>query len=424
MLPSHVKAITILLFLSAVLPALFPADRSFADEPFDTNNSAVRLLQKGEYEKALALLQKTFSLFPYNDAVRNNLASAYAALAKRQLEEKRFDEAAGNFEQALKLTPDNRDFSILRGIALHAGKHYDEAIIVLDQARHAGGDSPTLLFYLGKAYYDSGNMEGALEAWDKALALEPGNKTLRDMAEKARREYAVESPMGRGYRSLFVISYDGGTGSDLVQSVLEQLDTAFNRVGSDFDYYPTARVPVILYTRKDFRDITHGPDWSGGIYDGKVRLPIGGAAALTPVLRGVLFHEYAHVVVGELTNRNCPVWLNEGLAEVEGRREYDPPLAALASAVKRGKLLPFADLEKSMLGLNAHDAALAYQQSYSLARYLVSSYGWHKVRELLVNLGTGKSFADAFSAAFGDYGLDYPKIVEAWKETVGKEYGN
>src|SRR6185369_13180713 len=119
------------------------------------------------------------------------------------------------------------------------------------------------------------------------LILEPENKAVIESAAKARREAAVESRMNKGYSSMFVISHDEGTKSDLADAVLDVLETAYNRVGSDLAYYPVTRVPVILYTKKDYRVVTAGPEWSGGLYDGKVRLPIGGARELTPVLRGV-----------------------------------------------------------------------------------------------------------------------------------------
>jgi hypothetical protein len=230
--------------------------------------------------------------------------------------------------------------------------------------------------------------------------------------------------MEKGYRSMFVISHDEGTKSDLANKVLEALEDAYRRVGSDLDYYPSARVPVILYTRKDYRSVTSSPEWSGGLYDGKVRLPIGGATDISPMLRGVHFHEYTHVVVGELTQKNCPTWLNEGLAEYEGRKEFDSTLSSLQTAAKTGKFLPFTDLEKSLLGLNSKDAALAYQQSYSMVRFMIASYGWYKVREILVNLGNGMAFGGAFARAFADFGLEFKDVELDWQASVRKEYGD
>jgi tetratricopeptide (TPR) repeat protein len=380
-------------------------------------------MHRGEYEKALEQLQKAFSLFPYDEAVRKELIAAYAAVGKRQLDRKEYDAAAANFANAAELAPDHREYVIMRGIALYLGKHYDQAAIELEQALQTGGDNVPLLFYLGRVYYDTGDLTKALEAWDRALTLEPGNKAVIEAAAKARREAAVESRMNKGYSSMFVISHDEGTKSDLADAVLDVLESAYNRVGSDLAYYPVVRVPVILYTKKDYRVLTAGPEWSGGLYDGKVRLPIGGARELTPVLRGVLLHEYTHVVVGELAKGNCPAWLNEGLAEVEGRKEFDHAHADLGKAVKSGSLLSITSMEKSLTGLNAQEAALAYEQSYAMVKFMIASYGWHKVREILVNLGTGMRTEAAIARAFADYGLDYKAIVQEWQAYMRKEYG-
>jgi tetratricopeptide (TPR) repeat protein len=403
-----------------IFPLTVPVVKAAADGPYLLNDSTDELMRKGEYEKAVEQLRNAFSLFPYNESLRLNLTAAYAALGNRQLERKQFDAAAENFDNARNLAPDNQDYAVLRGIALYLGKRYDEAAIDLEQARLNGGDTVHLLVYLGRVYYDTGHLTKAVDSWDRALTLEPENKAIRELAAKARRESVVESPMEKGYSSMFVITYDGGTKPDLADAVLDVLETAYNRIGSDLAFYPVSRVPVILYTRKDYRNVTAGPDWSGGLYDGKIRLPIGGATEITPLLQGVLFHEYTHVVVAELTKGNCPTWLNEGLAEIEGRKEYDPPVTDLDKVAATSAFIPFKELEKSWSSLDNRSAALAYQQSYSIVKFMISAYGWHKVREILINLGSGKRIEAAIAAAFADYGLDYARIMDEWREHLRK----
>jgi tetratricopeptide (TPR) repeat protein len=417
LLPRAIIPLLPLLLAVQVLQALC-ADPPIADD------AAIELSQQGEQEKALEEMQKGFSLFPYDESIRKRLTATYGAMGKQQLKRMQYDEAAENFENARKLSPDNQEYGILKGIALYAGKKYDAAAVELEQARRNGGDNLTILLYLGHVYYDSGDLEKAIEDWDRALAMEPGNKHIRDMAEKARRELAVESRMERGYSSMFVISYDEGTRSELADTVLDTMETAYNRVGYDLSYYPVIRVPVILYTRRDYRSVTAGPEWSGGLYDGKVRLPIGGALEITPMLRGVLHHEYTHVVLGELTKGNCPTWLNEGLAEVEGRKEFSPPVAELETAAKTGEFIPFSTMGKSLAAHDTRKAALAYQQSYSLVSFMISTYGIHKVREILVNLGSGLGSEAAIAGAFADYRLDFEGILQEWQAHMRKEYGS
>jgi len=407
----------LLFFLVAI-----PVKSSHAGDYSPLNEPAAGLMSRGDYEKAVEELRKTLNLFPYDSSVRKNLAAAYSALGRQQLDRKQYDAAAENFDEARKLVADNRDYGILRGIALYFGKRYDEATVELEQARQSGGDNVTLFMYLGLVYYDIGNLPAAMESWDRALELDPENKFVRDMEAKARRESAVEAHMGKEFSSMFVISYDEGTKSDLADAVLDTLETAYNRVGSDFSCFPAARIPVILYTRKDYRLVTAGPEWSGGLYDGKVRLPIGGAAEISPVLRAVLFHEYTHVVVGEITGDNCPTWLNEGLAEYEGRKEYSPPTPELEKAAVSDGLLAFAGLEQSMSSLGKKDAVLAYQQSYSLVSFMISAYGLHKVRDILVNLGRGMQIDAAISKAFADYGLTFGGIQDEWRSYLRKKY--
>jgi hypothetical protein len=47
----------------------------------------------------------------------------------------------------------------------------------------------------------------------------------------------------------------------------------------------------------------------------------------------------------------------------------------------------------------------------------------YKVRDILVNLGSGMGSNAAIAGAFADYGLDFKGIVEEWKAYMRKEYG-
>lgn len=405
-------------FLATVL-ACAPAS---ANDPFLLNDYAQQLLRKGEPEKALEQLQQAYSLFPYNETLRRNLAEVYTLVGQQRMAHGRYEDAATSFDGARELFPEVQRYSILRGIALYSARQYDAAIVELERAQGLGVDTPDLLYVLGRAHYDTGNLTDALAAWDQALGLDPGRKEIAAAAEKARRELAVEGGMEHGFSSRFMISYDGDERSQLADQILDILETAYNRVGSDLSYFPATRVPVLVYTRTDYRKVTKSPDWSGGLYDGKIRLPLGGVTEIHEGLRSLLFHEYTHVVVHELTSGNCPTWLNEGLAELEGRREFSHPLTELAAAVNSGDLLPLPLLEGSFASLSSQKATLAYQQSFSFVDFLVRTYGWHTVKDLLVSLGSGKNISDSFEAVYHDLMLDYAGAYQEWLEHVRKEY--
>lgn len=410
----------ILLLLAHII---FNTDSAFGVESSSPDQAVSGPGQGSDLDITLEELKNRFDLFPYDESVRKKLIKTYGAMGEKQLKMRLYDEAAESFENARKLSPDDQTLCVMKGIALYGGRHYDAASVELEKARRNGGDTFPLLFYLGEAYYDSGELEQAIEVWNRAISMEPGSKQLIDRVNKARRELSVESRMDKDFGSVFVISYDEGSGSALADTIMDTLSDAYNRVGYDLTHYPATQIPVILYTKKDFRSVTESPEWSGGIYDGKIRLPIGGTGELTPVLRGVLFHEYTHVVVGELSKGNCPVWLNEGLAEYEGRREFDSPLKALERSAKEGSLIPFADLENSFFAMDRGKAELAYQQSYSMVRFMISTFGFHKVRDVLVNLGKGMATEPAIAGAFSDYRLNFSDIQKEWRGQIQKEYG-
>jgi len=406
----------------SLLAALY-CSAALANDPFTLNEYAIGLMEKGEHEKALEQLQKAYSMYPYDPVLKKNLAEAYTFVGQRRMKENNYEAAAASFDLARELFPDTPRYYVFRGIALYYAKFTDAAQNELERARSMGGDSPEILFYLAKIQYDGGNLSDSLEFLEKTLALKGDFPAATELAAKVRRELEVEKTMGRGYSSRFVISYDGSVRSHLAGDILSALEDAYNSVGRDLSFFPAMRIPVILYTRKDFRTVTAGPDWSGGLYDGKIRLPVGGAEQLSDQLKGVLYHEYTHVVVQELTHGNCPTWLNEGLAELQGRKIFNHPLGELGKAVKQSQYIPFSGLEKGFTDLATREAALAYQQSYSLVNFMVSSYGWPKVSEILTNLGAGMNIADAVKKSLGDFGLDYDGMIAEWRSYMKKEFG-
>jgi len=404
----------------ALLLFLF-AGTADAGDAAGCSAQAEALMGRGEYNKALDELKSCFSLFPYNEILRRDLAAAYAGNAQRDLKLSRYREAAEGYSQAHDLYPGNQRLGLMRGIALYLGKNYDAARAELLLA----GEGAEPLLFLGKISYDTGDLPAALANWRRALELEPGNASVRGLIDKAERELPVESKMDKGYSSMFDISYDAELPPGLASEVLDALEAAYNRVGADLGLFPTTRIPVLLYTKSDYSSVTAGPDWSGGLYDGKIRLPVGGVTKVTPQMRGILFHEFTHVLIAELTHGNIPTWLNEGLAEIEGRKEFAQSAPSITRAARGGHLLPLATLSGSFASMARAEAGLAYQQSYSIADFMVTRYGWYAVQGILRHLGERASLEAAVAMALSDWSLDLPGVIREWRESLpggaGKE---
>jgi hypothetical protein len=95
-------------------------------------------------------------------------------------------------------------------------------------------------------------------------------------------------------------------------------------------------------------------------------------------------------------------------------------MTELNRVARTGGFADFRKLEGSFSSLSRQDALLAYQQSYSMVDYLVTTYGWHRVKELLVGLGNGMKVEAAIAAALKDYSLSYAGLVREWKATMEK----
>lgn len=417
LLTKYICSVFIIILLTLVKANAEPID----NDPVMRSGYGRELLMRGEYEKGIEQLREAYLLFPLNPTFKRNLAEGYAAYGHDQYKQKRYEQADENYIKALELYPEEYGYALLRGICNYHLKKYDVARYELEKAKTVKPDSTEILYFLGLVQFDSDNRQEAIELWEQALKLSPGRKEIIELLAKSKRENAVESAMDRGHSSRFNLTYDPEVNIEFALEVLEVLESAANLVGAELGMFPEARVPVGIYKRADYKTVTDSPDWSGGFYDGTIRLPYGSLTEITPAMKGVLYHEYAHVVVFELTRGNCPLWLNEGIAEMFGRMQYNRSLPEFGRAVRSGKLIDFKKLEANFSGFSAPIAALAYQQSYALVNFIVTKYGWYKVNEILSSLGKGASFDESISNALKDYNLNYESLVKEWQVSVEKE---
>ncbi len=382
------------------------------------NNQAVELLQQGRYLKGIALLKQSLERVPYDTTIRDNLLKSYQAAGREMLKQKRFSEVAELLYDAQQFDDSQRDFWTMRGYALLRLKKYDEAEVDLQEARGMGNVDPNILFLLGEIYYITDRMYEAFDVLETAELHAPEDQRIVQMLQKVRRELAVEKEMEKEYGGNFIITFEGDESAELGSDVLDVLEDAYNWFGLKLDHYPEQRVTVILYTQKQFSDLTDSPDWAAGLYDGKIRLPVGGISRLNDRVRGLLYHEYTHVVLRDIAGKNLPFWLNEGLAELAEREIYAEQLLVLPLAKKQDKLFPIRALEGSFRNLRGRQIALAYEQSYSFVHFLIDRYGWYEVNNLVVALGAGFSLEQAIERSIGSYGVSYEGLERRWKDSL------
>jgi len=146
--------------------------------------------QAGLYDKAADLLRKSISLDPANAAEAYNYIGFMWAEHNLHL-----DEAEEMVGRALQLDPNNGAYLDSLGWVFYRKGKYEEALNELLRATQSlTRDDPIVFEHIGDTYSKLNRIPQALEYWQKAIALEPGNKLLADKIEKTRTTMTKGSP--------------------------------------------------------------------------------------------------------------------------------------------------------------------------------------------------------------------------------------
>ena len=364
---------------------------------------------------AIALCLLLVSSAVFAQIAEQNTYARYTKKGFAQMQTGDYEAARDSFDQALRYNDGAADGHLGLGIAYFHLRDDKYAERELTRAAELNPKEAAAYQFLGELYYRKDDLETATAYWEKAVLLNPSETALRARLDRIRKELHAEKDFNRDVTSHFLTKYEGREKIETGRIVLRILEEAYGEVGRALSYYPDREIQVILYSGRQFQDVTDAPDWSGGIYDGKIRIPIGGIEKETPELRRILFHEYTHVVVRAITPR-CPTWLNEGLAQYfEGRQLDSRQREMLQKIAQNGKLPSLRSLEGSFMGLGGDQVQFAYLFSLSSVRYMVDSFGMYRVKGVLEELAKGADTGKAISSGIM---LSYEEFEHGWKKSV------
>lgn len=310
---------------------------------------------------------------------------------------------AGEYKDAVKLYHElsEHDPSAFKGLGLsHMNSgDYENARLSLEKAIEYAPNDFMVRKVLAFIYYRKDDAEKALMHAEAALSVMK-DPELQRLQVKLRNDKSAEERLINESTTHFKVSFDGYAHGDLSRKVIDILEDAYGTIGKELDHFPSEPISVVLYTNRDFYDITQSPEWSQGIFDGKIRIPVKGAESREGELKKVLFHEYTHAVVHSLTP-GCPLWINEGLAEYFSTN----------SVKKIGQVLPLTSLETSFSRLRPENIQVAYWESYSAVSYLIERHGLYRIKKFLLALPKGIDLNQAFEDAFS---MSYREFTSSW----------
>jgi hypothetical protein len=279
----------------------------------------------------------------------------------------------------------------------------DLALSVVLDALAREPRQPTLLELLGDLQNREEKVEDALRSWKEAFR-QSANDRLRDKILKAERELHVGRDYALSLSSHFNLRYDGEVDLELADAVIEFLEEQYWGMADQLDHAPRQPITVVLYPTRQFRDVTQLPEWVGGVYDGKIRVPLGGLSRLDPVAEGVLRHELTHAFVHAKSRGQCPRWLHEGLAQrLEGR--------SLSRRDRQGIVQRLREVAPE----DWETRGFSYPLALSLTLDLEARGGFDSLVRLLRRLGEGEDLDEALTAVYGE---GHAALCRDWAETI------
>ena len=138
--------------------------------------------QAGLYEKAADLLRKSIALDPANAAEAYNYLGYMWADHNMYL-----DQAEDMIKRALQIEPDNGSYLDSLGWVEFRKGRFDQALAdLLRAAKHMEHEDAVVFEHIGDVYLKLNRVSQALEAWQKALVLDPKNKNLTEKIESTK----------------------------------------------------------------------------------------------------------------------------------------------------------------------------------------------------------------------------------------------
>jgi tetratricopeptide (TPR) repeat protein len=325
------------------------------------------------------------------------------------------DKAASIFRDALTRRPADPQLLLGAGAVAKLQGQDQDAIVLLKRALQIEPRLTEATAILGELFYRQGDVDLAIKIYERALPYGPPSVTevMRQRLESWRKEASLPQSREAIRDDRFTISFDGPVQQKLAARATSVLDAAFWRIGKTLGAYPSASINVVLYSERQFHDVTGAPEWAAGGFDGQIRMPVRGAAQNLAQFDRALIHELTHAMLKSVAPRNLPAWLNEGLAMYcEGR---DGALSERRLAQAR-LFVPLASLRMSFAHLSAAEAVIAYEESAFAARALLDRIGPSGLGQLLQDLSAGRTMEQAierFGVTFVAFESDLERRVGA-----------
>ena len=261
------------------------------------------------------------------------------------------------------------------------GNEPSRALAVLQPVLKSRAD-PGLLALAGVAAWKNDEPGSALEYWKQSLALRPDPEIDR-LCKTVERETAGDRSIGRAIGIRVMLRYEPDkVSAELARTMVLAIDSEMDRISGVLGCTVRERLVAVVQSRDAYLATTGAAEWSGGRYDGRIRVALIDDDAVGPRTRRVFAHELVHACLAQLGA--WPAWLQEGLAQkLSGDRLPPETSGRLRSAA--GRLPRLEDLGKDLAAAGSEVARDRYALALLAADRLMDDYGGMGLRNILAN---------------------------------------
>jgi len=431
------KAFSMMLLATAFVLPTGTLHAGHEEDSWLLNRQGMYKISQGDHEAAIRDFEEACRLNPFNDTALANLACARNNLGVTLAARKQFAEAIRQFEAAraqkpedvsirlnllstlvtvknaaaverearelLKLRPNDAELILKIAAAYQKTENSGAAIVTLQEFAERQPGNARVHGMLGRMLYRNGELREGEYHLRRSSEINPDDAETLKFLERLERESAVEKDLQHYTSVHFSLACPASYPEEWAESILELLEDAYQNVGERLNFFPAQRSQVLIMQTDAFRMVHDLPDWAGGVYDGRIRLPVPGSNVRPEALMGAVRHEYVHHVLFLMSSGNCPVWLNEGLAQLF---EYDAGNPQkYAGQNPDNAVSSLQDIDAAFRSNpDRQQAAALYRSSLIATARLVEEFGWQRVSELLNSLATGSSID---SSSLEILALDY-----------------
>jgi hypothetical protein len=258
-----------------------------------------------------------------------------------------------------------------------------KALEVLEPELRSNKD-PGLLMLAGIASWRNDDSRKALDYWRQSLNKQP-NDDLERLYKKVETEAKNDQSTERIYGLRVLLRYQSSVVKvETARDMAGALDHEFARVSDELGCHADERVVAIVQSRDAYRKATEAAEWSGGQYDGRIRVPVFDGQGLDKEMRRTLAHEITHACLTMMGR--WPAWLQEGLAQKLSGDTLRPEIRQRLTVMAQEKKLPkLSNLGQDWSRMDTEHATLAYALSLAAIEVFYQDYANYGIGNLLRN---------------------------------------